>query len=122
MAQADYAQVIGEHVGAGEIEIDQAGQLAVPEEHVVGKQVGVDDAAGQATRPFPFQNIQFDRHGMQRFGSLEEARKAYERDYVLKTLEGMGGNVTRTAAALGLERSHLYRKMKALGITPKEPS
>jgi two-component system nitrogen regulation response regulator NtrX len=51
---------------------------------------------------------------------LEEARKAYEREYVLKTLEGTGGNVTRAAAALGLERSHLYRKMKALGISLKE--
>lgn len=54
------------------------------------------------------------------FKSLEEARKAYEREYVLKTLEGLGGNMTRTAAALGLERSHLYRKMKALGISLKE--
>ena len=55
-----------------------------------------------------------------RFETLDEARKAYERDYVLKTLDGMGGNMTRTAAALGLERSHLYRKMKALGISAKE--
>ena len=55
-----------------------------------------------------------------RFQTLEEARKAYERDYVLKTIEGMDGNMTRTAAALGLERSHLYRKMKALGISTKE--
>ena len=51
-----------------------------------------------------------------RFASLEEARKAYERDYVLKTLDELGGNMSRTAEALGLERSHLYRKMKALGI------
>ncbi|MDA1314088.1 MAG: sigma-54 dependent transcriptional regulator [Acidobacteria bacterium] len=63
----------------------------------------------------------FDRQAMRRFGSLDEARKAYEKDYVLKTLESMGGNVTHTAAALGLERSHLYRKMKALGISSKEP-
>ena len=55
-----------------------------------------------------------------RFETLEEARKAYERDYVLRTLESLGGNMTRTATALGLERSHLYRKMKALGISPRE--
>ena len=48
--------------------------------------------------------------------TLEEARKAYERDYVLRMLETHNGNMTRTAKALGLERSHLYRKMKALGI------
>ena len=52
------------------------------------------------------------------FPTLEEARKAYEREYVLETLAAEGGNMTRTAAALGLERSHLYRKMKALGISP----
>ena len=50
------------------------------------------------------------------FTSLEEARKAYERDYVLRTLESTAWNVTRAASALGLERSHLHRKMKALGI------
>jgi two-component system nitrogen regulation response regulator NtrX len=54
------------------------------------------------------------------FATLEDARKAYERDYVLRTLEELGGNMTRTAAALGLERSHLYRKMKTLGISPKD--
>jgi two-component system nitrogen regulation response regulator NtrX len=54
------------------------------------------------------------------FATLEEARKAYERDYVVRTLEELGGNMTRTAAALGLERSHLYRKMKTLGISPKD--
>jgi two-component system nitrogen regulation response regulator NtrX len=54
------------------------------------------------------------------FATLEDARKAYERDYVLRTLEDLGGNMTRTAAALGLERSHLYRKMKTLGISPKD--
>lgn len=56
----------------------------------------------------------------QRFASLEEARKAYERDYVLKTLDEHAGNMTRTAEALGLERSHLYRKMKALGISSRD--
>ncbi|MEZ5367210.1 MAG: sigma-54 dependent transcriptional regulator [Bryobacterales bacterium] len=55
-----------------------------------------------------------------RFPTLDEARKAYEREYVLKTLEAENGNMTRTAEALGLERSHLYRKMKALGISPVE--
>jgi two-component system nitrogen regulation response regulator NtrX len=50
------------------------------------------------------------------FSSLQEARSAYERDYILRKLEENQGNVTRTAEVLGLERSHLYRKMKSLGI------
>ncbi len=61
----------------------------------------------------------FDRP-MDRFGSLQEVREAAERDYILKKLEEAKGNITRTAELLGLERSHLYRKMKALGIALKE--
>jgi two-component system nitrogen regulation response regulator NtrX len=55
-----------------------------------------------------------------RFGSLQEFREAAERDYILRKLEENKGNVTRTAEILGLERSNLYRKMRALGIAPKE--
>lgn len=54
------------------------------------------------------------------FTTLQQAREAYERDYILKKLEECHGNVSRTAETLGLERSHLYRKMKALGISVKE--
>jgi len=54
------------------------------------------------------------------FTSLQEARAAYERDYILRKLEENQGNVSRTAEALGLERSHLYRKMKSLGIAVGE--
>jgi two-component system nitrogen regulation response regulator NtrX len=54
------------------------------------------------------------------FASLHEFREAAERDYILKKLEETKGNVTRAAELLGLERSNLYRKMKTLGIAPKE--
>ena len=54
------------------------------------------------------------------FGSLQEVREAVEREYILKKLDETNGNVTRTAELLGLERSNLYRKMKTLGIGPKE--
>jgi two-component system nitrogen regulation response regulator NtrX len=54
------------------------------------------------------------------FSTLHHARAAYERDFILKTLDQNHGNVSRTAEVLGLERSHLYRKMKALGIAVKE--
>jgi two-component system nitrogen regulation response regulator NtrX len=51
------------------------------------------------------------------YASLHEAREAYEREYILRKLEENQWNMTRTAAAVGLERSHLYRKMKSLGIS-----
>jgi two-component system, NtrC family, nitrogen regulation response regulator NtrX len=54
------------------------------------------------------------------FFSLQEARAAYERDYILRKLEENRGNVSRAAEALGLERSHLYRKMRSLGIAVGE--
>ncbi len=54
------------------------------------------------------------------FSSLQEARAAYERDFIIKKLEECGGNVSRAAEALGLERSHLYRKMKSLGLPSRE--
>ena len=57
---------------------------------------------------------------MDRFGSLAEVREAVEREYILKKLDEANGNVTRTAELLGLERSNLYRKMRTLGIGPKE--
>ena len=54
------------------------------------------------------------------FATLTEAREAYERDYILKKIDECHGNVTRAAEGLGLERSHLYRKMKALGVALKD--
>jgi two-component system nitrogen regulation response regulator NtrX len=54
------------------------------------------------------------------FSTLQQARDAYERDYIQKKIEEAKSNVSRAAELLGLERSHLYRKMKALGISIRE--
>jgi two-component system, NtrC family, nitrogen regulation response regulator NtrX len=67
----------------------------------------------------PAKRAVFER-GPERFGSLHEFRAAAEREYILKTLDETRGNVSKTAEILGLERSNLYRKMKALGIPLKE--
>ena len=50
------------------------------------------------------------------YPSLSTAREAFETQYILHKLRANRGNVSKTAEALGIERSHLYRKMKALGI------
>jgi two-component system nitrogen regulation response regulator NtrX len=52
----------------------------------------------------------------QPYSTLHEARSAYEREFILRKLQENRWNMTQTSAALGLERSHLYRKMKSLGI------
>jgi two-component system nitrogen regulation response regulator NtrX len=50
--------------------------------------------------------------------TLHEARDNFERDLILRTLSEQQGNMSRTAEVLGVERSNLYRKMKAFGIAP----
>ena len=49
---------------------------------------------------------------------LHEARDRFERDYILRALAQQNGNMSRTAEVLGVERSNLYRKMRAFGIAP----
>jgi two-component system nitrogen regulation response regulator NtrX len=52
--------------------------------------------------------------------TLHEARDAYEREFILRKLEENQWHMTRTAETLGMERSHLYRRMRTLGITAEE--
>ena len=49
---------------------------------------------------------------------LHEARERFEREYILRALAAQGGNMSRTADVLGVERSNLYRKMRGYGIAP----
>src|SRR2546430_5542418 len=53
--------------------------------------------------------------------TLQEARDAFEKQYILSRLKEFAGNVSRTADALGVERSNLYRKLHAYGITVERP-
>ena len=50
---------------------------------------------------------------------LAEARDEFEKDYILRALAASQGNMSRTADMLGVERSNLYKKMKAFGIAPR---
>ena len=52
---------------------------------------------------------------------LREMLDAVERDLITRALEFRDGHVTKTAADLGLERSHLYKKMRALGMRKPDP-
>lgn len=49
-------------------------------------------------------------------GTLREARAKFEKDFILKKLEENERNVTKTAEVIGVERSHLHRKIKSYGI------
>jgi two-component system nitrogen regulation response regulator NtrX len=47
---------------------------------------------------------------------LREAREIFERDYLLSQVKRFGGNISRTALFIGMERSALHRKLKSLGV------
>jgi len=54
-----------------------------------------------------------------RFPSFKEASDAYHREFIQRKLEEADGNVSRAAELMGIDRSHLYRRMKALGISAR---
>ena len=50
---------------------------------------------------------------------LRDAREVFEREYLTAQILRFGGNISRTAAFIGMERSALHRKLKSLGIAPR---
>ncbi len=75
-----------------------------------------------AARDLPAQLRGGDREGRPSalfeldFPSLRDARAAFEKLFIEKKIADAEGNVSRAAELLGLERSHLYRKLRACGI------
>ncbi len=47
---------------------------------------------------------------------LREARELFEREYLIAQINRFGGNISRTASFVGMERSALHRKLKLLGV------
>ena len=83
---------------------------------VTGERVTADDArtlgsggANHGQAPAPAAEPQ---------ASLHVARDEFEKAYILRALGSQLGNMSRTADLLGVERSNLYRKMRAFGIGP----
>ncbi len=50
---------------------------------------------------------------------LRDAREQFEREYLIYQLRKVGGSVGKLSEAVGMERTHLYRKLRSLGIDPK---
>ncbi|PLU82117.1 hypothetical protein BMJ22_14980, partial [Sinorhizobium medicae] len=62
----------------------------------------------------PKISAQSDQHIMTL--PLREAREMFERDYLIAQINRFGGNISRTAEFVGMERSALHRKLKSLGV------
>jgi len=77
-----------------------------------GKEIRLEDlpAAVRSRQPEGREGLEIQE------GSLKEARAAFERRFISRKLKEVGGNVARAADILGIERSHLYRKLKLYGI------
>ena len=52
--------------------------------------------------------------------ALREAREVFEREYLIAQVNRFGGNISRTAAFVGMERSALHRKLRSLGVGSSE--
>jgi len=77
--------------------------------HVPAPLLGLAPAATPAQRP---------AEALADFPSLADAREAFEKRYIWRKYQECGGNMSRTADALQVERSNLYRKMKGYGLIP----
>ena len=73
--------------------------------------------------PISIKGAQPSQPGSLFSGSLlKEARRDFEREFIMRKLKEYGGNIARTAEAIGIERSHLYRKIKSYGIEKEDSS
>jgi two-component system nitrogen regulation response regulator NtrX len=53
--------------------------------------------------------------------NLRDARQEFEKEFILRTLREQDWNISKTAHVLGIERSHLHRKIKSYGIEAEAP-
>ena len=74
----------------------------------------MDAALGRSARP-AVQGEQLPGFDL----PLKEAREQYERMYLEHQIKQVGANISKVAANIGIERTHLYRKLKSLGVDPK---
>jgi two-component system nitrogen regulation response regulator NtrX len=85
--------------------------IMVPGDRISAADLGFLDSSGLTRPPVP-ADAPAEKL------TLHEARDRFECDLILRTLAEQQGNMSRTAEVLGVERSNLYRKMKAFGIAP----
>jgi len=83
----------------------------------LAEEITADDTR-RVLRQFAPADVPTGRFDLPLDQPLREARDEFERIYFEYQLKKTGGNMSRLAESVGLERTHLYRKLKQLGITP----
>jgi two-component system nitrogen regulation response regulator NtrX len=69
--------------------------------------------------PPPFNTSRVEERRLESFfsfDSFKEAREMFEKDFIARKLAQFGGNISKTAEAIGIERSNLHKKIKAYGL------
>ena len=84
-----------------------------------GEEISVDEARDLINSQ---KSLQGDSSGVDSLYDLplREAREMFEKQYLLYQLKKVDGSVSKLAEVVGLERTHLYRKLRSLGIANKE--
>ena len=97
--------------------------------NVIERVLILGDGAGPVeARELPGQEVAADAGGRMVLGGvmatlpLREAREVFEREYLLTQINRFGGNISRTAGFVGMERSALHRKLKSLGVVTTSKS
>jgi two-component system nitrogen regulation response regulator NtrX len=91
--------------------------------NVIERVLILGDASGPVeVRELPGQDAGTESEGRITLGGalatlpLREARELFEKEYLLTQINRFGGNISRTASFVGMERSALHRKLKSLGV------
>jgi len=84
-----------------------------------GKEIGINDVSSALGGDI---NMQTNSHGLSEYfeGDMREAKEQFERAYLTHHLSLVEGNVSALAKKVGLERTHLYRKLKSLDISARD--
>ncbi len=84
---------------------------------ILGDSTGpIDTTEIPGTEPKPQTDTTLSLTGTIATLPLREARELFEREYLLTQINRFGGNISRTASFVGMERSALHRKLKSLGV------
>jgi two-component system nitrogen regulation response regulator NtrX len=81
-----------------------------------GEEISVDELTSETGRS-PDKSDATQLSAAQASLPLREARELFERDYLVAQINRFGGNISKTAAFVGMERSALHRKLKSLNVT-----
>ncbi len=93
--------------------------ILIMSDNTKNKQIGISDLPPEISGETQSSGKSSDSMDIMSL-TLREARESFEKEYLLKQVKRFGGNISRTAQFVGMERSALHRKLKLLDIMPDD--